>query len=174
MFNTTDLEFLPSHRVPKDYFQKLLGSVAWQAHKRTTGCNYYATESVLTTLITQRRLDSLCRWTDVVHIFRTQPPHLREIFREGQYRFCRSRQHIWPELIHSGSVSERGVHYGNKVLQNCFVLRHCIGFIDGNVIGTTHSQCSAEHNVAYIGHRRENAIKFHTITSPDGLQLHAD
>lgn len=52
-------------------------------------------------------------------------------------------------------------------------LHHCVGFMDGTVLGIARPGSSAEQNAAYNGHKRKHALKFQTITSPDGLILHA-
>lgn len=56
----------------------------------------------------------------------------------------------------------------------CEALQHCVGFMDGTVIGIARPGCYAEQKAACSGQKRKHALGFQTITAPDGLLLHAD
>lgn len=47
-----------------------------------------------------------------------------------------------------------------------------MGLKKGTVIGIVHPGISSDQNTAYNGHEKKHALKFQTITSPDGFILH--
>lgn len=58
----------------------------------------------------------------------------------------------------------------NKEMQG---LSRCIGLIDGNVLGIARPLNFNLHHAAYNGHKSKHALTFQTVTTPDGLILHA-
>lgn len=171
VYNMADVEFLSCFRVTKDDLKRVVDAVGWPSYKTSTSRNQYKTSPTLTTLILLRRLASPSRWTEVVHIFRKHPSHMSEIFREGLHRFCNGRSHILTGPLHAEFVARRAVKYAECIYQKCPSLDRCIGFMDGTVIGIARPGSSAEQNAAYNGHKRKHALKFQTITTPDGLIL---
>lgn len=173
VYGMTDHDFLTCFRVTKRDFPLMVEAVAWPDHKMSTSKNLYSTSPQLTALVILRRLASPCRWVDVMCLFRKHPSHLSEIFWEGLRHFVRTRKHLAFGTLHAGFISRRAEQYSAAIESKCNVLGRCLGFIDGTVLGIARPGNSSEQNAAYNGHKRKHALKYQTITSPDGLILHA-
>ena len=51
-------------------------------------------------------------------------------------------------------------------------LDEIVGFVDGIVLAIARSKRSVVENVAYKGHKRQHALKFQALKTPDRLVLH--
>lgn len=173
VYGMADDQFLAMFRITKTEFPAVVSACAWPAHLTSTKRNQYATCPELSTLILLRRLCSPCRWTDLVDVFKNHPSHLSEIFWESLSRFIHKREHLVNGDLHAGFSARNAAKYAQSIHSKCEVLDHCIGFLDGTVIGIARPGSNIEQNAAYNGHKRKHALKFQTMTTPDGLILHA-
>lgn len=173
VYNMTDLQFLSSFRIRKEDLDTVVKAIAWPATKTRTTRNEYSTSPHLSTLILLRRLASPCRWMDVVLLFKKHPSHMSEIFWEGMQHFLRARKHLLYSDLHRAYISAKAELFSGAIQEKCSVLSHCLGFMDGTVLGIARPSDGAEQNAAYNGHKRKHALKFQTITGPDGIIIHA-
>ena len=70
-------------------------------------------------------------------------------------------ERLTPEVLekYAGAVAEAGAP-----------VKNCFGFIDGTVRGTARPM--KRQRVVYNGHKRKHALKYQSITAPDGLCIH--
>lgn len=62
--------------------------------------------------------------------------------------------------------------YTDAVFQKFYVLRNCVAFIDGTVIGISRPSGDMKQRILYNGHKRKHSLKFQAVTSPDGIIAH--
>lgn len=63
--------------------------------------------------------------------------------------------------------------YTAEITKKITVLGRCVRYIDGTVHGIS-LPCSLDvQHAAYNGHKQKHALRFQTLTSPDGLTHHA-
>lgn len=98
---------------------------------------------------------------------------MSKIFRERLHGLCDARGHVLIGPLHAGFMARRAEKCADYINGKFLSFHHCIGFMDGTVIGIARPGNSTEQNVAYNRHKRKYAIKVQIITSPDGLILHA-
>lgn len=173
LYGSTDLEWQTNFRINKRELGTLVEVVGWPTDRTSTKRNGYSTCPTLSTLILLRRLASPCRWLDLVYVFFKHPSQLCEIFWESLVRFWRRHGHILTGDMSIQFIASNADRYSNAINQKCAALENCIGFIDGTVLGIARPGDHAEQHAAYNGHKRKHALKFQTITTPDGLIIHA-
>ena len=98
---------------------------------------------------------------------------MSEIFWEGLRRFLRVREHLLIGELDGTFVAQRAQKYATTINEKCPALDRCVAFMDGTVIGIARPGKNDEQNAAYNGHKRKHALKYQTLTTPDGLILHA-
>lgn len=70
-------------------------------------------------------------------------------------------------------LTENAAMYAKTITKHCGLMVHCFSFIDGTVIGMDRPGDYDMKHAAYNGHTPNHALKFETISTPDGLILHA-
>ena len=137
----------------------------------------YRTSSILFTAVVLRRMASPCRWDDLNLLFGKHASQLSEIFWESIAYFVGKFRYLLQSPINSSFIQERGRLYSYAVHRKTRASEKCVGLIDGTVIAIARPDNSVLQNVAYNGHKRKHALKFQTVTTPDGflmdLILHA-
>lgn len=168
-----DDQLLLLFRVCRAELPLIVEAVGWHDELLRTKRNEYGTCPLLTTLIILRRLASPCRWADVEGIFGKHCSQLSEIFWEGVENMIERRGHLLTGPISTDFMHQHASKYARVINDKCDSLSECVGFIDGTVLSIARPGDSSVQNAAYNGHKRRHALKYQTITLPDGLILHA-
>lgn len=168
-----DDQLLLLFRVCRSELCEMVEAVGWPDDMNKTSRNEYKTCPLLTTLVMLRRLASPCRWSDIECIFGKHSSQLSEIFWEGVENLMDKRAHLLTGPVSTEFIQVHASRYSESIHMKCASLRDCVGFIDGTVLSIARPGESAVQNAAYNGHKRRHALKYQTITLPDGLILHA-
>ena len=169
----TDLQWQECFRINKQDLPVFVSVVAWPAYRSSTTRNNYSTCPTLSTLILLRRLASPCRWSDLTYVFYKHPAQLSEIFWETLKRFWAVHKQTLTGPLSATFFEQRAHTYAAAVRRKCAVMDRCLGFIDGTVLGIARPVDYDVQHAAYNGHKRKHALKFQTLTTPDGLVMHA-
>ena len=94
---------------------------------------------------------------------------LKFLFWESIAYFVDKFRYLLQSPINSSFIQERGRLYSDAVHRKTKASEKCVGFIGGTVIAISKPDNSVLQNVAYNGHKRKHALKFQTVTTPDGL-----
>eukprot|EP00171_Calliarthron_tuberculosum_P001528 IDg1528t1 len=119
------------------------------------------------------RMSTPFRWCDMEILFGKRASHLSEIFWEGIEHFMETRQHLITGTINISHIQIHAERYAKAMHDKSNALANCIGFIDGTVIGVARPGEYEAQNVCYNGHKCKHALKYQSVTAPDGLILHA-
>ncbi len=119
--------------------------------------------------ITLKRFSYPCRLNDLVVFFGRPPEAISRIHNEVA-QFINDRFHHllhWDPMRLTPAVLSEFCH---KISQKGAPLDACFGFIDG----TVRQICRPSRNqrLCYNGHKRKHALKFQSVTTPDGLIIH--
>lgn len=117
-----------------------------------------------------KRLAYPCRYSDMIHRFGRAVPELSmitNIVEDFIYLNHRHRVTQWNQRLLS---PEKLQTYAEAVRAKGSPLRNCFGFIDGTVRPI--SRPGQNQKVVYNGHKRVHALKFQSVTLPNGLIAH--
>lgn len=168
-----DDQMLSKFRICREEIPHIVKAVTCNDDSGRTSRNQYSKNPLLTTLIILRRLASPCRWIDLEILFGKHSSQLSEIFWEGIENMIESRGHLITGPISAQFIHENAASFSDSIHQKCDAFMHCVGFIDGTVLAISRPGDSSIQNAAYNGHKRKHALKYQTITLPNGLILHA-
>ena len=118
-----------------------------------------------------RRFAYPCRQSDMIHRFgHSAVPEISMItsrFEEWIYTNHHSKVTQWNNQLLGRDKLEV---YADAVAPKGAVLSKCFGFVDG----TVRPICRPGQNqrIVYNGHKRVHALKFHSVTIPNGLVAH--
>jgi hypothetical protein len=137
---------------------RLLG---WPPNRTHTLRNRYASCPMLSMCVVLRRLQTPARWYDMEILFGKHASHPSEIFLEALEEFVDKRSQ-WILSLSTAILSLRASRYADSVRERGgpHALPHCVGFIDGTVIGISRPGNSFQQRAAYNGHKRKHALKF--------------
>lgn len=117
-----------------------------------------------------KRLAYPCRYSDEIHRFGRAVPELSMItnaVEEFIYQNHHHRLTRWNANLLSPVKLEE---YAEAVAAKGSPLRNCFGFIDGTVRPI--SRPGEAQKAVYNGHKRIHALKFQSVTLPNGLIAH--
>jgi len=174
-FNSfSDSECLRQFRFRKADIVKLINALGLDDNYWSTSRNRYMTSGLLTTCVILKRLSSPMNWADLEIMFGKHSSQLSEIFWEGVESVMNKRGHLLRETVLSSAFFQsRFDFYAGAIYAKGGALKHCVGLIDGTVIGISRpSGGYMQQLVAYNGHKKKHALKFQVISAPDGLVLH--
>ena len=108
-----------------------------------------------------------CRFSDMIHRFGRAVPEISMIttrFEKWIYDHHHSKLTEWNDLLLSRDKLQL---YADAVAGKGAALSNCFGFVDGMV----RPICRPGENqkVVYNGHKRVHALKFQSVTLPNGL-----
>ena len=99
--------------------------------------------------------------------------HLSDVFWKALRRFSASRKQLILDPVSPEFMQPRVVPYARAVREKVYALGHCVGFIDGTLIGIERpGDDEILRSLAYNRPKRKHAMKFQGVTSPFGLALH--
>ena len=117
-----------------------------------------------------KRLAYPCRFNDMIHRFGRAVPELSMITNTVE-EFIYQNHHHWVTRWNENLLSPVKLQeYADAVTEKGSPLRNCFGFIDGTV-GPI-SRPGENQKVVYNGHKRVHALKFQSVTLPNGLIAH--
>ena len=173
-FNSmTDASSLSLFRFRKKDVIRMVEAVAWPSSQVATARNRYSCSRILVTCVLLRRLCSPARWRDMELLFGRHAAQLSEIFWEGLEQFLNVRKHLITGDICKDFIEANAPFYAQAVRDKRNSLDKCVAFIDGTVIGIARPVQADVQAIAYNGHKRNHALKYQAVTTPDGLILHA-
>lgn len=114
-----------------------------------------------------RRLAYPCRLSDLIPMFGRSPPELSMINNEMiniLFELHGQRLTTWNQFLLNPHNLQR---YADAVADKGAALRNCFGFIDGTVRPICRPD--KKQRVMYNGHKRVHAIKFQSLSLPNGL-----
>ena len=129
----------------------------------------YNISSIEATLLLQRRLASMVRWSNIEELFGGSRSALSEIHLETQ-RLAHGRLKRHLDRFRSGFVESRAAPYAAKIKEEGSSLDQYVGFIDGAAIRI--SRPTRGRQSCYSGYKRCHALNFQSIVDPAGLFLH--
>lgn len=118
-------------------------------------------------------------------VFNTVVQHLVATFgAKINVRVCRRRRAALPRPLTGSSVRSPAaqsidgdrltadllMRFADAVHAKGGALRHCMGFIDGTVRGIARPSRNQRH--VFNGHKRKHALKYQSVTTPDGVIVH--
>ena len=110
---------------------------------------------------------TLCRLNDMVHCFGRPVPEMSMIINAVIDSLYKHHGHIiteWNHQIFSPrnlEIYAEAVHGKGAALENCF------GFVDGTICPICRPRWN--QRIVYNGHKRVHALKFQSVTLPNGL-----
>lgn len=119
-----------------------------------------------------KRLEYPCRYSDLIYRFGKPPPVLSMIHNEVVYFIYNEHGHLVTSWWNQHSIlSARNLQkYADAIHAKGAALENCFGFVDG----TVRPICRPKkwQRSVYNGHKRVHAIKFQSISLPNGLIGH--
>ena len=94
---------------------------------------------------------------------------MSEIFWEALEHMLEARLDLMRGPISPQFMNQNAERYAKGVHDKCQALTNCVGFIDGTVLGIARQKGYTMQRIAYKGHKRNHALKFQAVNSPDGL-----
>ena len=117
-----------------------------------------------------RRLSYPCRYSDMIHRFGRAVPEISMItnhFEDWIYENHHRKITEWnAELLSQGKLQL----YADAVAAKGAALTNCFGFVDGTVRPICRP--GVNQKIVYNGHKRVHALKFQSVTLPNGLVAH--
>lgn len=117
-----------------------------------------------------KRLAYPCRYSDLIHRFGRAVPELSMIYGTVEnwiYQHHHTRVTEWnADLLNHDALQQ----YADAIAQKGAALTNCFGFVDG----TVRPICRPGQNqkIVYNGHKRIHALKFQSLTVPNGIIAH--
>ena len=114
-----------------------------------------------------KRLAYPCRYSDMIHRFGRSVPELSLIANFVVDHVNENHHHRitrWDDSLLNRDNLER---YTEAVSRKGAALQNCFGFVDGTVRPICRPQ--QHQSVVYNGHKRLHALKFQSVTLPNGI-----
>ena len=114
-----------------------------------------------------KRLAYPCRYSDLIHRFGRAVPEISMISNfviDWIHHTHSHRITQWNATLLSSDSLQR---YADAVARRGAALQNCFGFVDG----TVRPICRPGENqrIVYNGHKRVHALKFQSVTLPNGI-----
>lgn len=167
--NITDRAFLQMFRFTRRQFGKI-SEVLGLLDRSHTEMNRYAVDGIISTAIVLRRLSSPARCVDLERFFYRHSSHLCEIFWETIELFWIKYGCLITNLPQQ-YLRSRCTEFSESIYRCSSALKNCVAFIDGTVIAMARTGTDAMQRDTYNGHKRQHALKYQAITTPDGMML---
>jgi hypothetical protein len=117
-----------------------------------------------------KRLAYPCRYSDLINRFARAVPELSMIYNTVEdwiYQHHHDKITQWNDnLLNSNALQL----YADAITQTGAALTNCFGFVDGTV--SPICRPGENQRIVYNGHKRVHALKFQSLTLPNGIIAH--
>lgn len=114
-----------------------------------------------------KRLAYPCRYSDMIPRFGRSVPQLCMVFNQTLDYVDRHFGHLVQNLNQPWLAANFLTDFSNAIYAKGAALDNVWGFIDGTVRGI--SRPSVNQRLVYNGHKRKHALKYQSITTPNGM-----
>lgn len=163
----SDEQCLINYRFKKREIRKLRDLFPWPENRNCTHRRRYRTNFIFSFCLACRRLCTVCRWNELETEFFMSKAALNEIF----YEFVEHMHDTLGDRIcnfRDGLMSSRADLYRTVIENSGAPLDRCVGFIDATNVYVARPSGIAQR-ATFNGHKRRNAVKMQSVTTPDGL-----